>query len=535
MKVLLLLTSSLLVIWGCTKTITTPPITTIVRDTVYRDTSTIGVPVALSSVLTDNSLILQKVCDSLIQNGQSGTNIEVQCPTGYFRFTHPIILQRYDPASGGYYAFTIRIFGNNTAGSASGYGTILDFSAVTQDFAFGIQGGKGCEIGNMNVIGAWNYTFTTPYEFYYGSPLGNNSCRNTNYSPNAAFVIDPFGPYVPSDGGYPGTDAYGNSLQTYYRGNYSGSTGTSIHDVQLNDWLIGFITSPNGYTANGEDEHFYNLNLQNVRFPFIGCQPQEKQNDIDHVQCWGTTEIFIQLGTYGAGAPGNYYVDSINIAGYVRSLAYINEGGYYPSYFNAIYAESLGSLGYISSGLGTTFNNSTINFADYYSTGAYTPNQITSSGVTYTGDQFRMYGDFKPVNINNLNGYNTFIGCSFECVPYWNTDYPTGSMSFQRCYLDGSMADTIFSNPVPIDSTAPGQEPDYLLTVNNQQVVVQCVGNELQRVTIGSPILAYNALSVTQGIIGIVTAVTSNTFTISYISPSIMSGQNYYLYLWEQN
>ena len=110
---------------------------------------------------------------------------------------------------------------------------------MTSGFGVGIQGGKGVEIKRIKLIGAFNYKLKNAYSFY-NSTLQNFTdgvCRDSQYSPYSAIVIDPFGPSVPKDSAFPGKDAYGNSFKTYYRGQRNGSTGTVIEDCYLTNWV----------------------------------------------------------------------------------------------------------------------------------------------------------------------------------------------------------------------------------------------------------------------------------------------------------
>ena len=162
-------------------------------------------------------------------------------PAGRYICRKPLILQKWVASRGYYVPFSITIQGTSTFAGADGSGTILDFSGMKDGFGIGIQGGKGVEIKGLKLIGAWDYKFPGAYAFY-NTDLGkftDGKCRDTRYSPYFAIVIDPFGPSVPSDGGYPG-------LSVYYKGTTNGSTGTVIEDCYFTNWVGGIITSPNG-------------------------------------------------------------------------------------------------------------------------------------------------------------------------------------------------------------------------------------------------------------------------------------------------
>ena len=223
---------------------------------------------------------------------------------------------------------------------------------MTSGFGIGIQGGKGVEIKQIKLVGAFNYKLKNAYSFY-NSILQNFTdgvCRDSQYSPYSAIVIDPFGPSVPTDGGFPGSkDAYGESIKKYYRGQRNGSTGTVIEDCYLTNWVIGLITSPNGFTQNAELVLADKIQFGNMKICVAGCQDQEKMNRVSNVMEWGVVHTCFAAGLYGAGSIGNWNFDHWNIAGYTNQFVYDNEGGYYPSYYENIYAESLGKIGTIYS------------------------------------------------------------------------------------------------------------------------------------------------------------------------------------------
>jgi hypothetical protein len=222
-----------------------------------------------------------------------------------------------------------------------------------------VQGGKGVSISHLKLIGPWNYQFKDPYTFYNSSlkDMPDNGCQNTGNAPNAAIVIDPVGPKKPA--------VPYHGLDSAYRGGRNGSTGIQIHDIFISGWIVGMITSPNGVTQNADLIHASNIQLQNVKIGFAGCQDQEKMNEIDHVEAWGVTHTIFCTGAYGAGSIGNWHLHHLNIAGWVNQFAYNIQSGYFPSYFDHIFAETLGKLGNISSANGTSFSESSINFATY--------------------------------------------------------------------------------------------------------------------------------------------------------------------------
>ncbi len=521
---------------------------------------------------TDASPAIQKTIDLVIKN------IGVQTlfiPAGTYTCHSPLICHNWSGTE--YATFMISIEGECNFWESSGYGTILDFRSFNNTFGIGLHRTKGSSIKNIKVMGAWNYTFPGAYTFY-NTPLSaftDGVCRDSQYSPYAGIVVDPFSPAVPTDGGYPGLNAGGPV--NYYRGSTTaGSTGVTLEDVHIDGFVIGFITSPNGQTQNAELIRAEKIQFTNMKICIVGCQDQEKLNVFRHVGCWGTCHTIFLAGvgggaSYGAGTPGNWYVEGLNIAGYNNQLIYNNQQGYFPSYFKNIYAELLGSLGSIGSILGTTIQDSVFNFATYDEAGSYQTHINAAAGVTFIGCLFRMYGTGKPIVISSGNGGPVFDSCSFETPPFYDLMYPADDTKFINCtdlftsdrnllgpvstpYVTGSFfsgvnlygstkvnanGTTYTMNsrspvyPMPINRTTGGYTVSVSLVAGFYQATVTCSSDELNRISIGdvivgSPTGAYPILVV----MGIVSAIGTSDFTIKYVPASVTNGSFYYIFIW---
>jgi hypothetical protein len=482
----------------------------------------------------DWSPIFQHDIDSCIAN-----NIQVYViPAGRYICKEPLICQKWAASAGYYVPFTLTIVGEGTFAEVDGAGTILDFSNMTDGFGIGFQGAKGGGIYGIKLIGAWGYPFPGAYQFYNTS-LNNftdGRCRDTRYSPYFAVVIDPFGPQVPSDGGYP-------KLSQYYKGQGNGSTGVTIDQCFFTNWVGGIITSPNGQTQNAELLIADKIQFANMKICVAGCQDQEKMNRVSNVMEWGVVHTCFVTGLYGAGSIGNWYFDHWNIAGYTNEIVYNNQGGYYPSYFDNIYAESIARIGTIYTINGTTFTNSSINFAGYVEAGSYTDGMISGYGVTFSGCQLRLYGQYTPITIatgaaaNNMH----FINCSFDQVPFYPQTYPYGYTDFQNCYVGGVSSATIL-NPIGRSLPSIYQYPEqsnvaaklFSIDSNPHKFAKDGAANASiihsdSTVTIGQIVVATNDF-VTYTVAGIVAASSKGKFTVGYAPESIDTSKNYYIY-----
>lgn len=517
----------------------------------------------------DCALPLQKTVDTCTYNGNKITKVYI--PAGNYISTAPLYTSNWNGSL--YAAYYLDIYGDVSFSAADQYGTQITYS-YNNRFAWGIQAAKGVTIEGIKLIGIWNNPVMTAYNFYNNNPFGpysDGSSRDTQYSPCTAIAIDPFGHSIPADGGYPGNDAYGNPLSGYYRGSANGSTGVTIKNCFFSRWLGCVITSPNGQTANAEIISIQNVQFQNVKFGVAGCQSQEKLNRINVVESWGQIHTVFVAGIYGAGSPGAWLIDEVNCAGLNYQIAIDNQQNYFPSYFNKIYAESIATTGPISSINGTTFTNSTLNFAYFDNGGAfgYITSMIQGQGLTFIGCQLRVYGQFKPITITPTNGMIHFRDCSFDVAPFYTQDYPRGTCTFENCLAGDtgniinpmglqqtsnagfsyifaygntkvnagrtySIANSIVATGLPVSRSIV----NYLVTITvngsgYRQAIITCSSDELNRVFVGDVIVANSGTNVqSANVLGIVSAVGGGTFTVQYISQWPTSGNNYYLWVW---
>jgi hypothetical protein len=497
-------------------------------------------PVIISNAVRspeDYSPIFQHDIDSCIQH-----NIpEYEIPAGRYICRETLILAK--PNREGYSFFSLILRGKSTFAGADGTGTILDFSNMNSGFGIGVQAGKGVQIIGIKLIGAFNYKFPGAYTFYNTrmKDFSDGKCRDSQYSPYFALVIDPFGPKIPGDGGYPG-------LSSWYKGKRSGSTGTVIENCFLTNWVGGIITSPNGLTQNAEMTIADKIQFANMKICVAGCQDQEKMNRVSNVECWGVVHTCFTTGLYGAGSVGNWYLDHWNIAGYTQEIVYNNQQGYFPSYFSDIFAESIARIGFIASINGTTFSNSSINFADYTEAGSYTADQISGYGVTFIGCQLRMYGTAKPITIATGVGSNNihFRDCSFEAVPIYPQSYPYGTSDFSNCYVGGSSPADILNPIGPRIISQPRSIYAYPTTSNvaakaiymgikskfsrsgaNFSTIIQSDSGRV------GDVLLVTTDNYTYTVAGIITAKGPGNFTVSYSPEAIDPAKMYAVYTWK--
>jgi hypothetical protein len=483
----------------------------------------------------------------------------VHLDVGVFTLGAPLLMYRW---VGTAYAFQgTNLEGESSFWPASGSGTVLQCK-FKDKFAIGVQLGKGNRITRIKISGQFHPPYKDAMHFYNSTfeEFRDSTCRDTNYSPFAGIVIDPFSNsvhQVPDDGGYPG-------YREWYRGNgsLSGSTGIEIEDVSIEGFVVGVCSSPNSFTRNAELTNIDKIQFSNTKLCISGSQDQEKGNIVTNLGCWGITHTIFATGLYGAHTPGNWTIENANIAGSVNRLIYNPQAGYFGSHFRNIFAESLGRLGTIYSNQGTIFESSEIGFA-YYATDdhQYLFPQLDCSGVTFIGCDLRMYGTFKPITIS---GSPNFIGCGFETVPF--ADYSSGSYpTFTLCTIGdlktelgvsgtremyqpaawqsfayGNYSVAYWIAKLNIDNPQPAiayplHSADVVTTIRTTQnsggfrsATVTINPDETGRVRKGD-VICTSPDDKTQGIIGTVSAVNALQVTIDYIPAWMEEGQSFHL------
>lgn len=329
----------------------------------------------------DNSPYIQQAIDSAIRTGKF-----LYVPVGRFRVAKPLVVSNWGGKA--YAQVFVKIYGESTMWDRNNM-SILE-ATFTDGPLLSIQLGKGCIIQGINFVGRW----APPGSPYMKSidDYKDPGTRDSRYSPYCAIAIDPFCYEVPEDGGYP-------SLKSFYRGEpqRSGSTGIIIKDCAFRGFTIGAITSPNGFTQNAELITFENIQIQNCKIGFAGCQDQEKMNRIINVGAWGTTHTIFAFNKYGAGTPGNWVIDGVNVAGDVYQILHRFSGGYFPLFMTNIYAESIFQFGYWQSYVGDALSNFVLDFSYPEEHGALPKAHFEGGGVALNNGVIRNYGTANPI------------------------------------------------------------------------------------------------------------------------------------------
>ena len=325
----------------------------------------------------DNSDALQKSINTVLENTASLKNLYL--PKGVYTYSKPLVIQSIYKNK--YVGATIHLYGESAFWESTS-GTTLKYTG-TDKFALGLQVNKGTEINNLIIEGQFKVP-DMPDTTYYNLPIDkfNDVSKRCN-NMYAGLVID-----------YDGSK------------NESGSTGVKIHDVFINNFAIDFLISPNGKTFNADILLFENIRCGNAKIGFATGQAQEKGNIIRGIYAWGNVHTLISIGRFGKAQAGSYTIDGGNIAGKCIRLFDITQSGWYTTSINNIFAESIASIGSISSQIPLSINNCTFHFVLPKVIGRQTLFTANNNSIVFNSCIFRYYGTNDAMKFAGMATYN---------------------------------------------------------------------------------------------------------------------------------
>ena len=334
---------------------------------------------AVGDGVTDDTTALQNAINAGISAGK-----KIFIPYGTYKISSPLLVMVWDGSAYSYVSADIegeKLPWVDQVGSIKCTTIVANF---VDTFALGIQNARAVSISNITFNGQNTFSNGDPTNssLMTNSTYVTNGCRDSQYSPYAGIVVDPFGTSVPSDGGYPG-------FTSYYAASAGGSSGLSFRNVTVSAFVVGMLFSPNGTTANCSEMTFYQCSIETTKVGFSTCQSQTRNLN------WYGGNIFISCFAVDSLSYGQKNGCGPNISGCDMAAKYLfnvkSDVSYNPLISN-IYAESFASLGFFGSGAG----------------GSREP--ITFSGCAFN---FYNYGGVFPDF--HLGSYTTvkFIGCYF--------------------------------------------------------------------------------------------------------------------------
>lgn len=405
---------------------------------------------AVADGVTDSTLSIQKAIDAVIYNSFIPRTVffpKAITENGLYLTTAPLICAK--KLNNFYNQCSICLEGEIGGFANQEIYNSRIYCMHTNSFAIGIQLGYSCVIKGLVIQGRFTPPLvnTTAFCFYTQTQFFNSSpvvCRNNRYSPFSGVVIDPFtknGTYPESNisNCFQGNDAYGQSIASYYAYNTNpsnmgngGSTALLIEDCNVTGFVVSYLISPNGQSAQAEDIVMDRVQASYCMVAWAYCQSQTRGCAIKNWRAWFNIWTCFDNCTYGdltGELPASY---GGNIAGAVYRI--FNMNGFQSGiFFNNLYAENLVKIGIVNGYQGTpkpsTFNDCQINFVDSGGSGIPFPDTFGFLGnVIFRGGYLKKLSDFESKIY--FQGYNIrFEDCY---VPYLKVNDPPQSFQLDH-------------------------------------------------------------------------------------------------------
>lgn len=401
-----------------------------------------GVPVSFLNVQdygavgdgsTDDYAAIQDCINTAVTTGVR--TVFFPKTSAYYKITQPLIVIAGGTGAPVASFVTLNLLGESYWWQAAA-GTEIRCT-FRDSFCIGIQRGKGCIVQGLKITGIFTPPSTSNRFTFFNKTFNNFVSDGSIDYPTAVYsgiVVDPFTATVAPANEYPG-------LSSYYTlgGSTSGSTGVSIRDCFIDRFVVAIANSINGQMRNAEL-----LDIQRVYFGdyghkvcVVGTQAQEKVNLINLCASWGSTFCFFDSKNYGAASggteSGNWNISNINVAGAMVKCFAVTSGGWFPTFVQGFYAESMASVGEFTSQAGG-MEDCMFDF-EYPSSCGMQELLVSSVGTNFNKCTFRYYG--QPYLMPFTAVKATFNNCNFSAAPIYKTDASGYVPSFKDCYING--------------------------------------------------------------------------------------------------
>lgn len=373
---------------------------------------------------TDDTTAIQSAIDFCI----ASTSIhKLHFKAKNYKITGPLIC--YKLSVGAYTVFNLDLIGEVNANAGVGTRCTQITCTHKDTFAIGFQNARSCSIQNILIVGAYSYTKTFK-DIAEGdtNDWAATGVRDEQFSPYAGISVDPFATSVPADGGYPG-------LSSYYIASAAGSSGVSVRNCYITNFVVGFSISNNGTTPNAESINIYNSRIYLTKVALASGQSQTRGCAMDDCAVFSCLTA-IDTVSYGVGTGSAPVVKNL-IVSKVKNFVNISINR---AVFSAsdVYAEEIWKVGVVFGTKTASFRNCTFKLS-YGNTDEFVkaPDTYLGGGGTavfYSCD-FTKSGD---TNYNTIFSdiTATFFNCTFE------GNYPAfsqtiGRLNFYDCVSAG--------------------------------------------------------------------------------------------------
>lgn len=380
---------------------------------------------ALGDDAADDTKPMQLAIDCAIAS--TGAANKLLIPGGTYKITKGLLVARFNGSAFGFFQLTIE--GENgvyTVGQGNG-ATAVIHAVHTDNFALGIQFGKGIYVRNIFIYGQ-NVLNRSPKQVFdadYKTGWVVKGCRDRINSPYAGIVTDPFHFYTPAAERYPRFGDY------YVNKGTTGSTNINFEHVAVNGFVTDICISPNGGSQNGENFLLSDIALENAKVGIAVCQSQSRTIYAKNIKCWNSIRTIFSTNEYGQGNGVLPQVDGMNIAGGNYELFQVG-GNFSYGFFRNVYAEALFRIGDGQTIHPVTFEQCYFDFALAAFGGYISSTLLTGNAYRFDGCTVYYYDGFmNPMNfrVNHLTFEDCYLGApitntvtnAFKEVIYRNT------------------------------------------------------------------------------------------------------------------
>lgn len=364
--------------------------------------------------IQDDQPFLQKTSDMMIANTAMTRMLLI--PYGNYKINSPWML--YSFVGGQYGQWNLNIIGEEETQGANNSSNPRILPTINCDFAIGVQRAAGGYIKGLSIEGTFVCALQQQ-QFYATTFSALSNLSQKQFAPNAGVVIDPFcGEIKPFDGGY-------TNMQSWYRGPMvrSGTTDFHIYQCRVQGFTVDIMNTPNGYTQQGEDCTFENLNLNLANVAIAFGNTQTDNTAIRGIRAWYNVFTVFDNVTYGNPGVGGTIgsIDHVNVAGVVKRIFNIHIAEK-DLFIKNIYAEGFYEIGMLESVHATVkLQGSHFNFSAYPQRPQY---NATFGNIHISGCTFKYYDDQynKRMLFNNCF-QTTFENVTFDQAPYIVNQY----------------------------------------------------------------------------------------------------------------
>jgi hypothetical protein len=471
---------------------------------------------AIGDYSTDNSSAFQAAVNTVIAN--TSMTRDLYFPPGVYVINSPLIL--YNWTGSVYGQYTINLIGDYSVQDSNLEGVARILPSFNDTFAIGVQRATCGMIFGLSIEGT--FTYSEPFDTFVNTPFDSvpGAPRDSQYSPNAGIVIDPFtnGQSVPGSDMYPG-------LSSWYRGDNSdgGTTGFKISNCNIQGFTVDICYSPNGSTQQGEDCVIEDCQLNYANVAVAYCQSQSDNCYIDGLRSWYYVWTVVDTGTYGPRVGYVANMSRFNIAGAVNQI--FNVGGDKSFIIERVYAESFFTIGNILCNAGgATVAGCTFDFA-ISPTNQQPAIHVSLQNAEVIGCRMRYYDDLFNKRLRIIGRNTKFTNTFFDQPPFITSQDESqyNTVKFEICSV-GELNQILGMNNDTISVSTAGFAP----VLYGNFKIQDGAGLDYFSPDIGYPISPaityhYNCTSFNRYFIGFASGVTltpdsdrSATFTSSY-------------------